>query len=121
MAGVIRCNMEAARVPRVRPRPAAPITMPIITPGPNELSGRTSGLRSRNATNISRKPLRNHGPALARSANATEPGMRVRRRPRRVVLPSWPRQDISPSPSLESTSAGSRIAQTVAITNSTVA
>ena len=32
--------------------------------------------------------------------------MRVRRRPRREVLPSWPRQDISPSPSLESTSAG---------------
>ena len=93
--------------------------MPIITPAPNALSGRTSGSRSRNATNISRKPARNHGPQLARSANATGPGIRVRSRPRREVLPSWPRQDISPSPSLESTSAGSRIAQTVAITNST--
>ena len=56
--------------------------------------------------NISRKPLRNHGPQLARSANATVPGIRVLSRPRREVLPSRPRQDSSPSPSLESTSRG---------------
>jgi hypothetical protein len=70
---------------------------------------------------MSRNPERNHGPQLARRANATEPGTRVRLRPRREVLPSWPRHDISPSPSLESTAAGSRIAQTVATTNRAVA
>jgi hypothetical protein len=108
-------------VPATRPRPAAPITIPIITPGPNPLSGRTSWSRSRNATNISKNPLRNHGPQLARSANATGPGIRVRSRPRRDLLPSRPRQDSSPSPSLESTAGGSRIAQTVATTNRAVA
>ena len=71
--------------------------------------------------NISRKPVMNHGPQLARRANATEAGILVRRRPRGEVLPSTPRQDSSPSPSLESTSLGSRIAQIVAMTKSTKA
>ena len=94
------------------------MTIPIITPGPNALSGRTSGSRSRNATNMSRNPVRNHGPQLARSANATGPGIRVRIRPRLELLPSSPRRVSWPSPALESTSAGSRIAQMVAITKS---
>ncbi len=92
--------------------------MPIISSGLN-VSGLTPLSRSRNATNISRKPVRNQGPRLARRANATELGIRVCSRPRREVPPLSPRIRSTPSPSLESTSAGSRIAQMVAITKST--
>ena len=67
--------------------------------------------------NMSRKPLIHRGPQLARSANATGCGMRVRgRRPGRSRLS--PISTSSPSPTDESTFSGSRIAQTVATTNS---
>ena len=65
--------------------------------------------------NMVRKPVSQRGPQLARSANATAPGMRIFLRP---VPPSSPRSTSVPSPLLESTLSGSRIAQTVAITNS---
>ncbi len=66
--------------------------------------------------NIVRKPENHRGPQLARSANATAPGMRVRgRRPVRTSSVE-PVSTISPSPWLESTFCGSRIAQIVAST-----
>ena len=64
-----------------------------------------------------RKPDSQRGPQLDRSANATEPGIRIRGRPRRPGPgDALPRSVISPSPALESTRSGSRIAQIVAST-----
>ena len=75
--------------------------------------------------NMIRKPERNRGPALARSAKATLPGIVGRaRRPvaGTSLVPVGPGPSASAiSPWLLSTRAGSRIASTVATTKSTKA
>ena len=96
------------------PKPAAPMMMPSSTSGCQSPIGFS---RSRNAMNIVRKPESQRGPQLARSANATVPGMRIRGRPLRDLVE--PISTASSSPASESTRAGSRIAQIVASTNST--
>ena len=69
--------------------------------------------------NMVRKPESQRGPQLARSANATAPGMRVRgRRPVRTASVE-PLSTSSPSPWLASTCSGNRIAQIVASTKIT--
>ena len=62
--------------------------------------------------NIVRKPESHRGPQLARSANATAAGIRVRgRRPVRALVGRSRSSTSSPSPWLASTFCGSRIAQ----------
>ena len=105
-------------MPRVLPSPAAPMTSPSST------SGRQSPIgfsRSRKAMNMVRKPESHRGPQLARRANATAPGIRARARPPalRPVAEAPGMSTSVPSPTLESTFAGSRIAQIVASTNTT--
>ncbi len=76
--------------------------------------------------NIVRKPESQRGPQLARSAKATAGGIRRRgRRPPGVTTSGPGPGSLSasrtrvPSPVLESTRAGSRIAQIVATTKTT--
>ena len=76
--------------------------------------------------NIVRNPESQRGPQLARRAKATAEGMRVRGRRPVVVGPEFsvvagPVSTSSPSPWLESTRSGNRIAQIVATTKMTKA
>ena len=69
--------------------------------------------------NIVRKPDSQRGPQLARRANATAAGIRVRGRFPRVAPLVGPVSTSSPSPWLASTFSGRRIAQIVASTKIT--
>ena len=104
-------------MPRVLPTPAAPMTRPSSTSGRHSPIGFS---RSRNAMNMVRKPESQRGPQLARSANATGAGIRIRGRRGRPSVgcrSPWPgSSSMVPSPRLESTRSGSRIASTVAST-----
>ena len=80
--GLTLRSMDAVAMPRVLPSPAVPITTPRSSAGSQSPIGCS---RSRNAMNIVRKPVSQRGPQLARSANATAPGIRIRL-PARAVL-----------------------------------
>ena len=120
--GSTRLNTDPAAIPPTLPRPAAPMTTAsekLVEWSPIGCS------RSRNAMNRVRNPESQRGPQFARRAKAIVAGMRILPCEGSTVSGSWGRSPLRnptrSSPRLESTRDGSRMASTVASTNTAAA